>query len=256
VTHEVKITDPDTFQDNVVSGNSVFDPLTGLGSDQPAYFDSLASLWGRYRVLRSRMVCKLLNLQGQGANSTNYRVVICPRTATTVFSNIEDMMVAATAKWKVLDPTSAGNTLMNSYSTSQAFGLGDVEKTSESVSALVTANPTSEWFWHFAAQTDQAGTSLSVTIAFELYYEVEFFARVASGETLISVLTRMQERREEYLKLKAMTPKKDGRIPPKDPYDDLRAYVEGDSSGLRLDLSTPVRALREERKALPLAGRK
>jgi hypothetical protein len=256
VAHSVTITDPDTFSDSVVSGSSVFDPLTGLGSDQPAFYDVFASMYAQYRVIRSRIKVSIQQVVfiADTGEAINYRLSIAPRTSATAFSSADDMTVQPYSRTRVVSPSSSIVSVQSSMETARMFGLGDVEKTSVQVQAAVTANPAAEWFWHVTSLSTNAATSRSISLMFELEYDVEFYNRVAGGESFLPLLTKAAQIREDYLKLKALTPNRDGRIPATPPLEELKEFVAtaGRPSALVVDKSpsTPSRGWeRVEHKA-------
>lgn len=259
------ITDPDTFSDLVVSGNSVFDPLAGLGSAQPSYFDLLAAIYGTYMVIRSTIQVQVLpGLSSGTAIVQNVRFGIAPRGLSTAFSIFNDL---ASQPYAVHNDTSLNAKpvrLVNSLSTSKLAGVSNVHEavphtgaTVTSFGALVSANPTAEWFWHIGVHDPVTGTNTSVVVDIQLTFEVEFFNRLAHGNSFLQRSLEVKEARDEYLKLKALTPRKDGRVPPKQRVDPLREYVDSlreDSGWVLPGSGAELKSVTPHRPDAPSAG--
>jgi hypothetical protein len=120
----------------------------------------------------------------------------------------------------------------NSAKTTQILGLRDVYQTQALSTACVScvhptdANPSSEWFWHLTAATSVVGTSVSVEIDVQVEFECEFFDRQPQALSLLDRLVVLRAQRELYLKLKAQTPGKTGRLPKPIPHQALQDYVD------------------------------
>lgn len=236
VSQVVSITDPDSFTDVILSGNSPFDPFAGLGSAQPAYYDQLAALYGCVVVHASHVSFNLMDTQS-AVLSRQFRCGIAPRDLSTAFSTASDLLSQARAIRRDVNMAGGEVTVRNSAKTVQILGLRDVYECQAASTAAVScvlptdANPSSEWFWHLTAQTPVVGTDISIQMDIRVSYDCEFFDRLAVGLSLERMLS-LRARREEYLGLKAKTPDKSGRIPKPVSVSALKSYVESVSAGV------------------------
>jgi hypothetical protein len=227
----LSITDPDTFTDIVFSGNSAFDPFGALGSVQPTYYDQLAALYGNVVVRASKVMFNIVEPQ-VAVPGRFFRCGIAPRDASSAFSTASDLLSQARAVHKDVSTAGPPTVVANSARTTQILGLKDVFQTQALSTACVScvhptdANPSSEWFWHVTAVTSVVGTDISVGVDVQIEYECEFFDRQPQALSLLDRLVELKTRREQYLKLKALTPNKSGRLPRPAPHQALREYVD------------------------------
>jgi hypothetical protein len=225
----IEITDPDSFTDTVVSGNSVFDPLASIGSTQPPLFDQLAAVYRDYVVISSTARIAPMS-PTNAAGDRQFRCAIAPRHETTAFSTISDMVSQAYSVHKLYSIPGPLGKLAMAVATSKFLGLRDVYQASSSTAVFCTSvvgsNPSNEWYWHIGCQTPTVGTDIKVQLDFEVEYETEFFTREGVGISLLDRLLEQKRARDEYLKLKAKTPRKDGRVPRPPALDPLRSYVD------------------------------
>ncbi len=225
------ITDLDTFQGIVISGNSAHDPFAGVGTAQPVFHDQLAALYGRYLVVQSwvevYMAQAVDGTTGSGFQTGGVPVlgVIVPSNSSAAFSNFDDMLANPWARRVVFNPSGNPKPLRSvKMSSSRINGVRTVQF-SDREQAAIGANPSDEWFWHLAFQTDNVTAATAQKIRIVWHAEIMYFDRENKGLSLERA-QRVADERDRYLRLKAMTPDKTGRLPPKGPLDDLRAYVE------------------------------
>jgi hypothetical protein len=225
----IEITDPDSFTDTVVSGNSLFDPMASIGSAQPPFYDQLNLVYRNYVVLSSKVSIRVMMITV--TSDRQYRCGITPRQQSTAFSTNSDLLAQPYSKHRDSSVPGPMVPLVNSITTSKFLGLRDVyQPVAESTAnvtcvADVSANPTCEWFWHIGCQTPTVGTDIKAQMDFSVEFEAEFFGREGVGIALDRAL-EMKRKRDEYLSLKAKTPAKDGRVPRPPPIDALKVYVE------------------------------
>jgi hypothetical protein len=218
------VTDIDTYQDLVVSGNSAFDPFAALGSAQPMFYDTLAALYDRYRVLGSQVRC---NAQiTSGATQCPMAGIVGPADQST---GLPDYAAHSSLPYVRRNMTTALGTqkwlVSRRLSSAKIQGLSSVEY-SDNESALISANPADGWYWHIAYLSNQSTSTLAANVTIIWTADVEFYDRQAQGLSLFTCMQRNAELRKEYLALKEKTPNRDGRIAKKKPLDDLKEYVE------------------------------
>jgi len=225
------IADPDSFSDIVISGNSAFDPFAALSATQPTYYDQLSALYGNVVCHASHVKFFVLDTQSAVLNR-QFRCGIAPRDSSTAFNDASDLLLQARAKQKDVNMAGGEPSVSNSVRTVEVLGLKDVFQTQALSTAAVScvhptdANPSSEWFWHLTVQTLVAGTNIAVDMDLIVQYDLEFFDRQAQSTSFLERALDQRKRREEYLKLKAATPDKSGRIPRPAPNEALRDFVE------------------------------
>jgi hypothetical protein len=222
---DVTITDPDTYSDTIISGNSANDPFIGFGSAQPVFYDQLGGLYNRYRVIASRVEVTLTNVGGSGANVNSVTVAVCPTAGNGAFSNLADIMAQPWVRYKTCNPEIMNPKVFSVRMCTEHIE-GDTVRVNNSLGALTTANPSEEWYWHIGAQSKVTGTSISVALKIKWIGEVEFYARATQAQSLEERLKQQRLAREAYLVLKSKTPGGTGRLPKKEPLFELKEYVE------------------------------
>jgi hypothetical protein len=135
--------------DNVYRGNSLFDPdLTGTGG-QPSGFDQWAAFYATYTVLGSK--CEVISMSG-GGSACNTIHGITPTNFSSVFTDVERAQEQPYDKSDTIVFGSQGigqGKLSNYMSTSKIIGVvRPAIQIEDSYSALVSANPAVQWFWH------------------------------------------------------------------------------------------------------------
>ncbi len=163
----------------VFRGNSLFDPdFTGTGA-QPTGFDQWAAFYERYRVRGSSMTVRVR--AEVDASSTIFPMgVLLPKTVTTLDTNYADAAGEPYARTKMISNQEAGypSTLKSYMTTTKILGLSKREAADVDYSALVGANPSKEWFWHFYIEDAiTAGLNIKSKVYFEVTYYCEFYKR-------------------------------------------------------------------------------
>lgn len=259
VSQVISITDPDSFTDVIISGNSPFDPFAAIGSAQPAYYDQLSALYGCVVVHASHVSFNLMDTQS-AVQGRQFRCGIAPRDLSTAYSTASDLLSNARAIRRDANMAGGEVTVRNSAKTVQVLGLKDVFQCQAAATVAVScvlptdANPSSEWFWHMTAQTPVVGTDISIQLDTRITYDCEFFDRLAAGLSFERMLS-LRARREEYLGLKAKTPDKSGRVPKPASVSVLKSYVDSVSAGVEPTyVVVPEARERKEVGATPKKG--
>jgi len=172
-----------TSADTVFNLNSVFDPEnTGVGH-QPRGFDTLAALYGKYRVRKTR--CRL---HARQRASHGIHVVTVPSNSATALAiaDYPSEMPRCTASF-VSGSNQPTVTTDVTYDCADILGQTRAQyMADEDTSALVTANPAETLYLHiFAAQIDGV-TVLDYEFILHLTFEVEFFDRKYEGPSSIA----------------------------------------------------------------------
>jgi len=160
--------------------NSVFDPdLSGVGH-QPMWFDQYASIYGRYRVLGSKIKAtfSVANAPANALASNFGPVLVGIQTQTSpslLAGNTSALMETANDNWTMLCDKAGGNnakSLTATYSPVRDLGVDGGDDT---IAASVTTNPSQQFYAH-VYKVDQNGSS-TITVLVEVEYLVEFFSR-------------------------------------------------------------------------------
>lgn len=176
-----------------IRGNSLFDPEVIVGGRQPFGFDQYAAFYQRYCVIGSSCMLQAspagdASAAPNGFNSV-YRLNLWP-TASSVatlgsgFTNVGANAPVAEqpyGKTRLISVNSLGAAggaaiVKNYMSTQKMFGvsstavMGDLQ-----YSALVSANPSVEWFWNISLE-DSVGTFSTATGRFYVYVRVVYYA--------------------------------------------------------------------------------
>lgn len=170
----LQLTSTATAANYVYRGNSCFDPdFTGTGS-QPGGFDELAAIYSKYRVISSSI--KLLARNATDGSTEPVMGYIIPRPNADTEASYTDTLVEPYVK-RALLPNIAGGYMktISNYATTRKI-LGRDAKTFDSA-ALVTANPSLQWFWTVSADAVLGGVDMNVQGVVELTYYVEFYER-------------------------------------------------------------------------------
>lgn len=174
-----------TVQDQVCSGNSVFDPnVTGTGL-QPACFDDWATQYNRYRVNGSRAVVEMFPL-GSGTGTGAFEVALCARvasTAVTSLSGFDDAIVQPRAKHAFVN-TNAGVNIVTSMNvtTPKIFGLDHAAFVGgDDTESAVSTNPVIRWYWHTLIKMADASSAGLGYFRVTVTYDVTFYSHAATG---------------------------------------------------------------------------
>jgi hypothetical protein len=157
-------------------GNSVFDPDYTSTGHQPMYHDTYASLYEKYKVVKSTVRATFINRSATDPAS----VVIIPHSEVLTLTSYELASETPYAKKTLQIPIAARvtMTILHSMSTSQVLGITHGQFQDEDYSALVSANPVSIWYWNFGAFSFGA-SNVSVSVTVDFTYDVIYYDRKA-----------------------------------------------------------------------------
>lgn len=157
--------------------NSVYDPdYTNVGH-QPYYFDQFAALYGRYAVQGAKLTAKFSIVPSTTSTSQPSGPVICAVLTdndATLPAVLSTMMENQNSVSDVLCNQTGGNNvkvLSKTYSPKKNLG---VEPFNDSQVALITGNPSREWFGSVMIAEVGASTSTTVQVKIEIVYDVIF----------------------------------------------------------------------------------
>ena len=154
---------------HVFSANGLFDPdITAAGS-QPQSFDEFAAFFQRYRGNACFIRVTYINL-----DSDSVDIVTVPSSGASVYATIRDAASAPMAKHDLLAPSgSAGDRKIHTMYISPKKFQGWKDYTDDQT-ALVTANPTDQAYYHiYSGQNDASAVTVDVIV--DLIYYAKFY---------------------------------------------------------------------------------
>jgi len=193
-----------TGDDYVWSGNGVFDPDITSAGVQPANYDDWTIQYNRYRVLSSTIV---VNFSTNGTSNLAQQMLITlgPRpTATTVttLAGAQDFATNFDCQSHLTSSQSGGIKSMSATMQSwRQLGVSKAEyMADDQYSAVYTANPALQWYWHFASQGADQTTTCPIYFHVVISYDVVFFQRNATILDLDTAMSRRALLREATIK--------------------------------------------------------
>jgi hypothetical protein len=159
-------------------GNDLFDPdVSGVGS-QPYGFDQLMSLYGKFRVLGSKLTVWASSV-GTTAGTQSYEMILVPTASGVAFTTTEDASVAPYAKWRLNQGLSnPAAFLERSITTSKIEGIPESRvRDDDTYSGDASTSPTSQWDWQIITQAIDRSSNLSCFAYVSIEYDVEFYER-------------------------------------------------------------------------------
>lgn len=166
------------------SGNSLFDPdVSGVGS-QPYWFDQWAAMYGKYRVVKSRIELELVN-----TGSVHVDVCLVPTVGSPTDTSIYNISEWKYARKVPLAINTGGPSVRNvtmTMKTEKVFGLSKTQMFDEDgYAADYTTNPAFRWYWQVFAQTvGGLTTTPAVTIGVRVTYYAIMFAPRFTGDSV------------------------------------------------------------------------
>lgn len=166
-------------------GNSLFDPdKTGSGH-QPYGFDELSNMYGYYRVHGCRIHVSCLAGSSTEANAMA-AIAIFPTAQDDVPTDLSVVLEAPRTKYKLLNvSTGAGAkaSVQGYRSTSQVMGLNKMQASDEDLGALVSANPSKQWYWEIIGGTLDSTSNIVLELVVTLTYYCTFSRRKDLGQS-------------------------------------------------------------------------
>jgi len=160
--------------------NSVYDPnLSGIGH-QPMYHDTLALIYGKYRVTKSTITAKFAQTSPPALSAANYGPtvvgIICSNSSSFVSTSVDQRMEQNDNSVRILMTKGGSNevvTCRQTFYESRDLGNGI---TDDSSAGTFGNNPSQVYHAHVFKQ-DQVATS-GVQWYVTIEYEIECFQRL------------------------------------------------------------------------------
>ncbi len=161
--------------------NSLFDPDVTSAGHQPRYFDSFAPQYLRYRVVGSEIRIHCTNADTLNPQIAGIELSSNSTAQTNALALLEDPQVRTV---QLSQSTAGGNTKTTRKGFSLRKAAGRLAMGDEDYSALFTANPSQEWFFHiFAFPVDNSKDALFVQFTVQIMYRVVFSDAVLPPES-------------------------------------------------------------------------
>jgi len=160
-------------------GNSVYDPDYTSTGHQPRYYDTYASIYGKYRVYASRIMIDMIN----GSPTAGISFVILPHTDIVTMTTWHEMAELPMAKVGQIVPIASryAQRLSHTATTEQACGLRPKEVLDQDWASTVGTNPVQLWYWNIGIASVDLTTNADISMRVRLEYEVVFFERNDPG---------------------------------------------------------------------------
>lgn len=153
----------------LMRGNSVFDPDYTFTGHQPSGFDEFAAFYQYYRVVASKVEVILSSLTALVPMMCLVRPVREIETQSQYNPGVE----STRAVYGVLPDTGVPNLILHNKATTAELFSGQ-SSTDQDFGALVSANPSKQWYWEVLTQSANQASTASLAVTMIVTYEVIF----------------------------------------------------------------------------------
>lgn len=164
----------------VFSANGMFDPdITGVGG-QPLGYDQWSAFYQRYRVLASSCEATWSTPDAGSNDAQTLRICLVPSSIASTFTNFEAAASQPYAKSRYVNGVIPNGAAILRSTMESAVMNGMTKQgilTNDETSALTSANPSDQWYWHCYMSTVDSTASASGFVFGTVYYLVDFFDR-------------------------------------------------------------------------------
>lgn len=178
----------------IFRGGSCFDPDYTGGGNQPAQFDLFAAAYFRYKVHGSSIKVQAVTTSG----STAVRIGLLPTNNTTTVIDLPDLLTNSRSQEVIVGAATWRAPALTDSQRSDTI-LGSKGLTADNHTALVSASPSDDWYWHLSFASLDGSTSSTVYLDVQIVYDVEFFDRVLADVDLLSRVLQLSRSRAAYL---------------------------------------------------------
>lgn len=162
------------------SGNGLWDPRAGVINDQPTGFDQWMALYGRYRVLGSKIVVRFMNQSNDPIS-----VIVWPQIQSALPSTKPDVWKTQSyCQVKGVGPISGStNCEIRSYMSSRnLYGYEEIGQ-NYLFSGSASANPANMWYWVVGLHKINANSLESVFCEVTIEYYCQFYDKLVLAES-------------------------------------------------------------------------
>jgi hypothetical protein len=156
--------------DIVIRGNNPTDPYQAAGGEEVAAFDELSALYSNVRVLSSRIVLTISNMDSSHAVTA----ILLPSHTSSSLSNSSGTPAMPYARSIVIQHPNTGS-IESSMSTNRILGKRDRAPLDEDCCCLSMAAPAKEWYWHMVLNGAIGVAALNVRYSVTCYYLCEWY---------------------------------------------------------------------------------
>lgn len=167
--------------------NSLYDPETALGGDQPYWFDQLSVWYKRYRVFAAKVVVKF-SCSTDNVHCFHPTVLIAPYiSGSALWSNLQDYMSVKGCVYRNVVPNSTSTVLKAYYPIHTLFGVAKrTLATDDQYAGTSGSNPTmsAELFYGvFNNNTALGGPVITATAEVQITYYSRFYDLILPAQS-------------------------------------------------------------------------
>lgn len=153
-----------------VAMNDCFDPQVSIGGGQPTYFDQLATIYGRYKVIGSKLTAVFSRQSGITAGAGPYiSGITCSDQAGLVTTSAADLISVPNTTWKVVNDQDGSQSVAATYSARKTYpNMGD------SLQARTNASPSVKWIGNIFSSPQGTDIETPINCVFIIEYCVVF----------------------------------------------------------------------------------
>lgn len=164
----------------VMRGNSIWDPDFTSTGGQPYFSDQWATIYQAYTVLGSSIRVQAF----ADAGTTAYQLNVTPSTGSANYTNLDHITEQPYTRYTVTQVNQASRAVKNYMSTNKILGVRKSQVFDDpNLSALLTANPASSWFWHINVASLSGAASQTYVVRMKITYFVRLFNRARPLES-------------------------------------------------------------------------
>lgn len=165
-----------TYFTYMFTANSVYDPRTGTGGHQPAYFDQYAAVYKRYVVTGMKIMVDINN----ASSSSMVDCTLLHSDSDTEFTDPALIYEQNESHKSIVVPINQVYPARVSYyvDIAKSFGITRAQLTSDDTyQSLVTGNPSRQSYLHCLFSSTNGSSNVVINAVYKLTYYVQFFDR-------------------------------------------------------------------------------
>lgn len=153
------------------SQNGIFDIDPVVGSQQPMGFDQYMAMYSKFKVHKSTIKIRCLNIAAQPCMLLLYPVLDVLSTPSSLEQDLEQRYSKQTS---ITSVNAGGKAMLVNSLLVKKFN-GGLSKLDSTFEGTQLANPVVENYWNIVCYSADGVTAHNVQIAVEIDYHVEFF---------------------------------------------------------------------------------
>lgn len=148
---------------------SVYDPDAAIGGGQPTYFDQLAVIYGRYKVVGAKITATFNRGTTAAANLGPWVCGVQTGDPTISSTSAGSLISSPNTGWKLVSQDSASQTVVATYSAKNTF-----PDQMDNIQARVTGNPAIGWYGKVFATPQGVTVATDINCVVIIEYRVVF----------------------------------------------------------------------------------